>query len=677
MERIEQIERIDPELLEKIALAIRGLSMDAVQFANSGHPGLPMGMADVMSVLWAEYLRFNPTNPDWFNRDRFVLSAGHGSMLLYSLLYLFGFDLHIDDLMQFRKWGSRTPGHPEHLLTPGVETTTGPLGQGLGNAVGMAIASKMLQAEFNKDPYTVLDHYIWVLASDGDLQEGVSHEVASLAGHLQLDNLIVLYDSNRITIDGPTDLSFSEDVQGRFESYGWRVLEADGHSIDEIREVLDTAVSETSSAPTLILFHTIIGHGSPRKAGTAKAHGEPLGEEEVRLAKRYLGIPEDENFYVPEEVKPLREQYQQRGQQLEERWNRILKSYLERYPRLYREFMKRIEGKLFDKGIFGHLPEFSPEVPLSTREASGQVLSFLWDKINGLVGGSADLTPSNKTKPADMPVFNAENRKGRYIHFGVREHGMGAILNGIQLYGGFIPYGGTFLVFSDYMRPAIRLAALMKLGVIYVFTHDSIGLGEDGPTHQPVEHLPSLRYIPNLMVIRPMDANETAVAWKMALLRRDGPTVLALTRQKLPVLNRTAQGIAQAGLLEHGAYVLVEDDQPQVLLMASGSEVHVALKAKALLNQQNVHVRVVSFPCTELFDQQDPAYRESVLPNDIPIKVAIEAAYPDYWYKYVGPDGIVVGMDRFGASAPGSVLFEKFRITPQQVYQKVMERLQG
>ncbi|MCS6928871.1 MAG: transketolase [Saprospiraceae bacterium] len=648
--------------LKKIAHTLRGLAIDAVEAANSGHPGMPLGMADVATVLWSEFLKHNPANPSWINRDRFVLSAGHGSMLLYGLLHLYGYDLPLDEIKRFRQWGSRTAGHPEYGQAPGIETTTGPLGQGIANAVGMAWAEKHLAARFNKGPYRVINHFTYVIVSDGDLQEGISHEACSFAGHYQLSKLIVLYDDNGISIDGQTQLSFSEDILGRFKAYGWNTYRIDGHDYDAIRAALTLA--RASDKPTLIACRTLIGYGSPNKAGTEEVHGAPLGKEEAWLTKKRLGLPPDEAFYISEEVLKLTRKAVSAGQSAERRWRALWEKYRVKYPSLAAECEACWHLDIPPGAL--DLPFFPPG-KMATRVASGKVLDALAARIPALVGGSADLTPSNKTFAKGQTVCSAKHPAGNYIHYGVREHAMAAIMNGMALHGGVLPYGGTFFVFTDYMRPAMRLAALMGLRVIYVLTHDSIGLGEDGPTHQPIEHLASLRAMPNLSLIRPMDANETLVAWQVAMQRTDGPTALILTRQNLPVYDRTALGLADARQLERGAYVLVEDADFQVILIASGSEVEIALNARHLLLEKGISVRVVSMPSMDIFERQEEGYRRKVLPERCPLRVAIEAGASFGWHKYVGPKGIVVGLDHFGASAPYEELYRRFRLTAERV----------
>ena len=640
---------------------IRTLAIDGVQKANSGHPGLPMGAADMAYVLWTRFLRHNPADPAWPDRDRFVLSAGHGSMLLYSLLYLTGYDLPLEQLKQFRQWGSRTPGHPEYGETPGVETTTGPLGQGLGNAVGMALAERLLAARFNRPGFEIVDHYTYALISDGDLMEGVSHEAASLAGHLGLGKLICLYDDNRITIEGDTALAFSEDIATRFAAYGWHVQSADGHDRALVAEALRQARAE-SNRPSLILCHTHIGYGSPHRQDTAKVHGEPLGADEVRQTKEALGWPPEAQFYVPDEALVHFREALERGAEAQARWSEMFAGYERAYPELAAEWKRRLAGEL-PAGWEAQVPAFEVEDgPLATRAASGKVMAALAPTLPELIGGSADLHPSTKTYLSAYPAVEKGRFEGRNLHFGIREHGMGAILNGMALHGGIRPYGSTFFVFSDYMRPTIRLAALMGLPVIYVFTHDSIMVGEDGPTHQPVEHLPSLRAMPGLVLLRPADANETAAAWRVALEHHDGPVALILSRQKLPIL----EGVDPEGVAR-GAYVLADAESPRVLLLATGSEVEVALAARELLAEEGIAARVVSMPSWELFEVQPRAYRDSVLPPQITARVAVEAATSLGWDRYIGPQGAVIGMTRFGASAPYQVLAQEFGFTAENV----------
>ena len=644
--------------LKLIANTIRGLAMDGVQRANSGHPGMPMGTADFATVLFLKHLKHNPRNPQWHDRDRYVQSAGHGSMLLYSLLHLSGYELAMEDLQSFRQWGSRTPGHPEHGLTPGVETTTGPLGQGCGNAVGMALAEEMLAAKFNRDGFPVVDHYTYVIAGDGDLMEGVSHEAFSLAGHLGLRKLIVFYDSNRITIEGPTDLAYSDDVRKRFEGYHWNVLEVDGHDFAAIDEALTAARAE-KKRPTLIIGHTHIGFGSPGKQDSEESHGSPLGEEEVKATKKALGMPEGESFHVPDEVRDAFAARLDEMAEAEESWNKLFAAYAKQHSDLADEYRKHFEIGLAGK-IEASIPEFDSAKPLATRQASGATLQKLAEYLPQLVGGSADLAPSNNTMLKKYPSVGPHSFLGRNLHFGVREHGMGAIMNGMALHGGWRIYGATFLVFSDYFKPSIRLAAMMEIPVIYIFTHDSIFLGEDGPTHQPVEQLAGLRAIPNLTVIRPADATETAEAWMVALRNTHGPTALVLTRQGVPVLDRTK--LTPARNLAQGAYVLWESGsgEPEVILIGTGSEVSVALDAGHKLAERGKRVRVVSMPSWELFEKQSPDVREAVLPAACRKRIILEAGCSKGWDKYAGTEGRVVSLDRFGASAPHKVLAEKF-----------------
>jgi transketolase len=647
--------------------AIRFLSVDAVQKANSGHPGLPMGAAAMGYVLWDRFLRHNPANPSWPNRDRFVLSAGHGSMLLYSLLHLTGYHLALTDLEEFRQWDSLTPGHPEHGVTPGVETTTGPLGQGFGNAVGMAIAERALAAHFNRPGYDIVDHYTYVLASDGDMMEGLSGEAASLAGTLRLGKLIVLYDDNNISIEGSTAPAFTENVGGRFTAYGWQVLgPIDGLDPLAVDGALRLA-KEDLTRPTLIVCRTIIGYGSPEQ-GTGKVHGEPLGEENIKHAKDTLGWPPQPPFFVPGEVLEHTRRALERGTEAEADWKRRLTEYAEKYPAQAAELSARLHSELPDGWDAGLDSLFPPDSkPDATRNASGKVLKLLSQRIPALMGGSADLAPSTKTFVEGEGVFGPEDPGGRNMRFGVREHAMGSIANGMAVHGGLIPYTATFLIFSDYMRPPMRLAALSGFHVVHVFTHDSIGVGEDGPTHQPVEQYMNLRAIPNYAFIRPADATETAEAWKAAVRNTGGPTGLALTRQNLPVLDRTKY--APADGLQKGGYVLWQSGEgtPDVILLASGSEVSIALEAAERLDAESVNVRVVSMPCWKFFDEQLPEYRESVLPPAVRARVSIEAGVTLGWEHYLGAEGIAIGIDHFGASAPGKVLLEKFGLTADRV----------
>ncbi len=644
---------------------IRFLSMDGVQKAKSGHPGICMGMAAAGYTLWMRHLRFNPNSPQWLNRDRFVLSAGHGSMLLYSLLHLSGYDVSLEELKNFRQWGSLTPGHPEYGETPGVEVTTGPLGQGLANAVGMAIAEKYLAARYNKPGYDLFDYNMYVIAGDGCLQEGVSSEASSLAGHLGLDNLIVLYDDNYITIDGETSLSFTEDRAKRYEAYGWHVqiVGGDGTDMDALEKALQNAKAE-KGRPSLIQFRSHIGFGSPNFQDTHTAHGAPLGEDEIKLIKKNFGWDPDKSFHVPEGVMDHMAAAGARGAELESRWNAMFDKYADEYPELAGELKCALDKKP-PVDIDSLLPEFDVSKPLATRQASGKVLDALMPHMPLVLGGSADLTPSNNTRFKGVEDFQTSNRTGRYIRYGVREHAMGSVMNGIAVSNLLIPYGGTFMAFADYMRPAVRVAALSGYPTVFVFTHDSIGLGEDGPTHQPVEHLASLRAIPDLVVIRPADANETAQAWKYVLEHRERPIALALTRQGLPILDQAKY--PSASNLARGAYVLVKADKPDVLLVATGSEVQLALAAAEKLAAEGKKAQVVSMPCWELFEEQGAAYKDSVLPPEVSARVAVEAGVEQGWHKYLGCRGRFVGMSTFGRSAPYKVCFDNFGITVDAV----------
>ena len=653
------------QLDELCIQTIRFLSAEAVQKANSGHPGMPMGMAPAAYVLWTKYMKHNPANPKWHNRDRFVLSAGHGSALLYSMLHLTGYGITLDDLKNFRQWGSKTPGHPEYEPDLGVEVTTGPLGQGISNAVGMAIAQKYLASHFNRDGFPIIDYNIYVIASDGDLQEGVASEACSLAGHLGLDNLIVVYDDNHISIDGSTDLSFTEDRAKRFKAYGWnvRVLEGDGNDMAAFEKALKNARRE-KQRPTLIKLRTHIAYGSPNMQDTAEAHGSPLGDNEIKLIKERFGWNPEKSFHVPEEVRAHMEKIRKKGKRAEAKWNKLLVKYFETHPELAAEFENAAAGKL-PVNLDETLPAFEAGSSVATRKASGKVLAELMPKLPLILGGSADLTPSNNTRWPDAKDFQKDARHGRYLRFGIREHGMGAIMNGISVSGLARAYGGTFLVFSDYMRGAVRVAALSKYPSIFVFTHDSIGIGEDGPTHQPVEHFAALRAIPNLLVFRPADANETAQAWKYSLEHRDEPVALLLTRQGLPVLDQDKYGSATN--LNKGAYVLLAADKPDVLLLATGSEVSVALDAAEALAKENIPAQVVSMPCWELFEKQSQQYKDSVIPPAVKARVGIEAGVEQGWHKYIGDKGIFIGVSTFGASAPAKVCFEKYGITAENV----------
>ncbi len=653
-----------PQSLEGLAVnTIRVLSMEAVQKASSGHPGLPMGCAEIAYVLFTKFLKFDPKEPAWPDRDRFILSAGHGSMLLYSMLHLTGYDLPLSELQRFRQLGSHTPGHPEHGDTPGVETTTGPLGQGFATAVGMAAAEALLAARYNTADHRIVDHFTYVLASDGDLMEGISHEAASLAGHLRLGKLICLYDDNKISLDGPTKMAFTEDVQKRFEAYGWHTRSVDGHDRAAVEKGIAAARSE-ANRPSLLLCRTVIGKGSPNKSNTHEAHGSPLGPEEVELTRKNLGwyYPP---FTVPEEVRPLFAAGRERGAKLRAEWKGLLASWEEKNPEKAAVWKRTQKGEL-PGGWRDKLPRFAAtDKPIATRAASGKVINALADVLPELIGGSADLATSNNTAVSGKPPVTAEDHGGRNVWFGVREHAMAAMMNGLCLHGGIRPYGGTFLVFSDYLRPSIRLAALMKQPIIYVFTHDSIFLGEDGPTHQPIEHLAALRAIPNLSVIRPADANETAAAWTLALERRDGPTALVLSRQNLPIYEETVPGKGS----ERGGYVIERETggDAQIILIATGSEVSLARDAAKILREKGTRVRVVSMPSWDVFDAQPEAYRASVLPREVKRRLAIEAGTPFGWEHYSGENGRIHGIRRFGASAPLKDLQKLFGFTPEAV----------
>lgn len=673
-----------PELDHLCINTIRTLSLDAVQKAESGHPGLPLGAAPMAYVLWTRFLRHSPKNPSWEDRDRFLLSAGHGSMLIYSLLHLNGYDLSLDEIKNFRQWGSKTPGHPENILTPGVEITTGPLGQGFANGVGMAMASAHLGARFNEEGFPVIDHHIYAIVSDGDLMEGVASEAASLAGHLKLGKLIYLYDDNHVTIEGFTDLAFSENVPKRFEAYGWHTCTvADGNDL----EAIDAAITEAQSVgdkPSLISVKTTIGFGMPT-AGTRKAHSDAPGEDAVRETKKHLGWPEDKQFYIPDEALNHFRKSVERGEKLEADWKEMIAEYQKKYPDLGGLWNATMSGEL-PADWEDHLPTFADAKAMATRAASGEVINALAPHMPMLIGGSADLGPSNNTDIKGGGDFEAGSYEGRTIHFGVREHAMGSTLTGMSLNGGLIPYGGTFMTFSDYMRPAIRLAALSEVQVVYVFTHDSVGLGEDGPTHQPVEHLAALRSIPHLFVIRPADSHEVREAWRTAILRRHAPTALALTRQKVPLINRAR--FAPADGARRGAYVLAEAEPPAgagndsdtvketkptppgLILIATGSEVSLALEARETLQSEGVATRVVSMPCWELFEEQSEDYRNEVLPPAVSARLAIEAGVRQGWDRYVGPAGDVICLDRFGASAPGDVALRNLGFNLENVLQR-------
>jgi len=664
----------DTDLEQLCINTIRVLAMDAVERAASGHPGTAMALAPLAYVLWQRHLRYNPANPDWLGRDRFVLSCGHACMLLYATLYLTGYDLSLDDIKQFRQWHSKTPGHSEHGPTPGVEATTGPLGQGVGNAVGMALAQAHLAGIFNRPGHQILDHCTYFLASDGDLMEGVSHEACSLAGHLKLGALIGIYDDNRITIDGATGLTWSDDTARRFEAYGWHVERVpDGNDVAALDAAL-SAARRAADRPSLVIVRTHIAYGSPHKQDTPEAHGSPLGEEEVKLTKQRLGWPSLEPFHVPEESLAHWRRARARGARLEAEWRGRYEAYRRAHPELAAELERRLRGGLPD-GWDAGLPAFTAKDAQATRAASAKVLNAIAAKLPEVVGGSADLAGSTQVVFKDGGDVAAGNWQAKNIHFGVREHGMGAILNGLALHGGVRPVGSTFLIFSDYMRPSIRLAALSGLPVIYVFSHDSIGLGEDGPTHQPIEQLTSLRAIPNLTVIRPADPTEVVEAWRVAVLHRHGPVALVLTRQKVPVIDRSKY--APASGLRHGAYVLAEAPagEPVILLIATGSEVELALGAHERLTAAGVAARVVSMPSMELFAAEPPEYRNMVLPPSVRARLAVEAASPQPWYRWVGDHGAVLGLERFGASAPYPRLYQEFGLTVDAVVRRARELL--
>jgi transketolase len=651
--------------LDRLAIdTIRTLSIDAVQQANSGHPGAPMGAAPMAYVLWTRFLRHAPTRPDWPDRDRFVLSAGHASMLLYSLLHLTGYDLPLDELKRFRQWGSRTPGHPESGLTPGVEATTGPLGQGFANAVGMAIAERRLAADFNRDEHEIVDHWTYVIASDGDLQEGIASEVASLAGHLRLRKLVVLYDDNHVQLDGPTSMAWSEDVPKRFEAYGWHATRVeDGNDLAAIEAAIEEARED--DRPSLIAVRTHIGFGSPNKQDSQKAHGSPLGPDEVRLTKEAYGWDPDRSFYIPDDALTVFRAAVDAGKELVADWERRMDAYEEAHPRLGADFRRRLSGKLRDDWDAG-LKTYEVGTEVATRNASQDAIQALADPVPELFGGAADLSESNLTDIKGEPQFNADE-PGRNLRFGVREHGMGGTANGIAYHGGFIPYDATFLTFSDYMRGAVRLGSLAGLHVIHVWTHDSVGLGEDGPTHQSVEHYAALRAIPNLWFVRPGDANETSAAWALAVERRNGPVALALTRQKLPVLEGTAEKAREG--VRRGGYVLRDADggSPRLILIGTGSELQLAFSAADELEDDGIPTRVVSLPCWERFEAQDASYRDEVLPPSVRKRVSVEVGVSLGWERWVGDEGAIIGLDHFGASAPAGTIFEHFGFTAARV----------
>lgn len=652
---------------------IRMLAVDAVQQAKSGHPGMPLGAAPMAYVLWTRFMRFNAENPRWYNRDRFILSAGHGSALIYAILHLLGFDISLDDLKQFRQWGSKTPGHPEYDLSLGVECTTGPLGQGFGMGVGMALAERFLAARYNRPDYPLIDHWTYAIVSDGDLMEGISSEAASLAGHLGLGKLIYLYDNNHISIEGSTSLTFSEDVESRFKAYGWHVVTVeDGNDLTAIEGAIHSAKSVIEN-PSLIMVRTHIGFGSP-KQDSASAHGEPLGEDALAATKRNLGWPVDERFYVPGSVREHFQNLSRQGKQLEQDWKNLLARYGKAYPEAAEELHKTVNG-ILPSHWENDIPTFSSaDPPIATRSASGKILNALAKNLPNLIGGSADLAPSNKTLINGSQDQGSATPQGRNIRFGVREHAMGAILNGLALHGGIIPYGGTFLIFSDYMKPTLRLAALQNLHTIYVFTHDSLALGEDGPTHQPVEQLVSLRAIPNFTVIRPADANETAIAWKVAI-ETNSPVALVLARQNLPVLPETCNGVAE--LLAKGAYIIAGGHQnPDIILIATGSEVKLALEARNILEEiHSLKANVVSMPSWELFKQQSDQYKESVLPKAVKARLSIEAGSSMGWSAWTGCCGDNIAVDRFGASAPGSQVMDRYGFNVSNVVERALDLL--
>ncbi|MCP4298492.1 MAG: transketolase [Proteobacteria bacterium] len=652
---------------------IRFLSVDGIQKANSGHPGLPMGMAPLIYQLYTKHLRHNPKNPDWINRDRFVMSAGHGSMLLYSILHLTGYDVSLDDLKNFRQSGSKTPGHPEYGHTAGVEMTTGPLGQGLSSAVGLAIAEKYAASYFNKPGFPMVDNRIYTLAGDGCLQEGIASESSSLAGHLGLDNLIVIYDDNKITIDGDTKLSFTEDVLRRYEAYNWHVQEirGDGHDLPSINEALTNAQNHKGQ-PSLIKVQSVIGFGSPNKQGSSSAHGSPLGEEEIKLTRESLGWNFETPFHVPSAVSNSFQPTLEKGKALEKSWTTLFDAYEQEFPQLAKEFGEALDKRLPEK-VKNLSPAFEPGKAVATRSASGQILNSFMPDMPLMMGGSADLSPSNNTHFKAAESFQKELPSGRYLHFGVREHAMGAILNGISLNGLVRAYGATFLCFADYMLPSIRVASLSGYPSIFVFTHDSIGLGEDGPTHQPVEHISYLRAMPGLISFRPADANETAFAWKFALQYQKGPVSFALTRQGLPTLDQDVYG--KANQVEKGAYVLVRQDNPDLLIIGTGSEVSLAIEAAGMLKKEGINAQIISMPSAELFEQQSDQYKRSVLPEHVKARVAVEAGIKGAWDTYLGDNGVFVGMDGFGASAPANELFQKFNITTDAVLKAAKKSL--
>ena len=649
---------------------IRILSAEAIQKANSGHPGLPLGAAPMAYTLWAKNMKHNPKNPNWINRDRFVLSAGHGSMLIYSLLHLFNYGLTMEDLKNFRQWGSKTPGHPEYGHTVGVETTTGPLGQGIANAVGMAMAEEYLAEKFNKPGYELMNHYTYALVGDGCLMEGISSEAASLAGTLGLDKLIVLYDSNNITIEGNTDIAFTEDVAGRFKAYNWQVISIeDGNDVEAIDEAIKEAKAD-KERPSIVIIKTEIGYGCPAKQGKSSAHGEPLGEDNLKTTREFLKWTDEEEFFVPKEVREYMSKKVEELSKEEDKWNKLKEEYDNKYPELSKEWELWFSGKI-EKDLLNDEDFWKFEKKMATRAASGEVINRLADAVPNLIGGSADLAPSNKTYMKNRGDFSKENRKGSNLHFGVREHAMAAIANGMYLHSGLKVFVSTFFVFSDYMKPSMRLSALMNLPITYVLTHDSIGVGEDGPTHEPIEQLASLRSIPNMTVFRPADAKETAAAWYYAITKEDGPVSLVLSRQNLPLYDETGKDALK------GAYILkdAEDKKPDIILMATGSEVELIYEGAKVLEEKGIKVRVVSMPSLELFEKQSKEYKEEVLPSNVTKRLAVEAASSFGWHKYLGFDGDILSIDHFGASAPGDVLFKEFGFTVENLVKKAEEVL--
>ncbi|MBN2570568.1 MAG: transketolase [Ignavibacteriales bacterium] len=653
---------------------LRTLSIDAIQKANSGHPGMALGAAPILFLLYSKIMKYNPENSQWFNRDRFILSAGHASALLYSILHLVGYNISLDDIKNFRQWGSVTPGHPEYLKTHGVETTTGPLGQGFANAVGMAVSQKFIASKFNKPDFNLIDHYIYVLASDGDMMEGISHEAASFAGHNKLNNLIVFYDNNKITIDGSTSITMSDDTIKRFESYSWYVQHIkDINELSELEKSIENAKNQKEK-PSLIIVDTHIGYGSPNKQDSSDSHGAPLGAEEVKLTKRNLSWDENKEFYIPDEVKDYFEKVRIKCKKYEFEWNELFKKYKEKYPD-EAKLLPEVKSGNFGTQWMNKLPKFEDYTKsIATRKASGMVLNAIAEELPTLIGGSADLMGSNNVNIKNSKAFSAENPDGRNIFFGIREHAMASMLNGMSLYKGVIPFGATFLIFSDYLRPSIRIAAFSETKVIYVFTHDSIGVGEDGPTHQPIEQLSSLRAIPNVVVIRPADANETAFAWQIAIQHCGSPVILCLTRQDLPIIDRTKYNSATGTL--KGAYILKDcGGQPEIILLATGSEISLSLSATEVLEKDGIRVRVVSFPSWELFNKQSKEYQEKVLPSNIKKRISIEAGIKQGWEKYVGEEGDFISIEKFGASAPSNILFEKYGFTVENIIRKAKDLL--